>query len=96
MASENKCENCKCHVPITLRDFFWQDPFFSTNWNDFGNLHETMLKETKLLWNQFDQQIKALEGNEEKTKEISEAAKSGTEVAKETMMTMDPGSSQGV
>ena len=83
MASENKCENCKCHVPITLRDFFWQDPFFSTNWNDFGNLHETMLKETKQLWNQFDQQIKALEGNEEKTKETSEAAKSGTEVANE-------------
>ena len=83
MAFENKCENCKCHVPITLRDFFWHDPFFSTNWNDFGNLHETMLKETKQLWNQFDQQIKALEGNEEKTKETSEAAKSGTEVTKE-------------
>jgi len=83
MASENKCENCKCHVPITLRDFFWQDPFFSTNWDDFGKLHKTMLEETKQLWDQFDQQLKALEGNEEEAKETAEAAKAGTEVAKD-------------
>jgi len=83
MASENKCENCKCHVPITLRDFFWQDPFFSTNWDDFGKLRKTMLEETKQLWDQFDQQLKALEGNAEEAKETPEDATAGTEVAKE-------------
>ena len=88
MASENKCENCKCHVPITLRDFFWQDPFFSTNWNDFGKLHKTMLQETKQLWDQFDQQIKVLGGNEEaQATGTPEAAKAGTEVAND-----EPGS----
>jgi HSP20 family molecular chaperone IbpA len=75
MASENKCESCKCHVPITLRDFFWQDPFFSTNWDDFDKLHEKMVQETKDLWNRFDRQLKSLEDKDEATKEVSENAK---------------------
>jgi hypothetical protein len=44
MAADNKCEQCKCNVPITLRDFFWQDPFFSTNWDDFSSLHDQMIQ----------------------------------------------------
>ena len=69
MASENKscekCSSCKCHVPITLRDFFWQDPFFSTNWDDFNSLHDQMLVETKNFWGKFDRQLKRLESSEE-------------------------------
>lgn len=77
MASEDKCDKCKCHVPITLRDFFWQDPFFSTNWDDFGNLHEQMLQETKHFWDRWDGQLKRLESrNEETSKQASEAAAS--------------------
>jgi HSP20 family molecular chaperone IbpA len=74
MATENKCENCNCHVPITLRDFFWQDPFFSANWDDFDKLHEKMVQETKDLWGRFDQQLKSLEVKDEATKEVSENA----------------------
>jgi len=69
MASENKscekCSGCKCHVPITLRDFFWQDPYFSTNWDDFDSLHKQMLEETKNFWGKFDRQLKRLESHEE-------------------------------
>ena len=68
MASENAqhCDNCKkSHVPITLRDLFWQDPFFSTNWEDFGSLHDQMLAETKNFWGKFDRQLKRLESKEE-------------------------------
>ena len=69
MASENKscekCSGCKCHVPITLRDFFWQDPYFSTNWDDFNFLHDQMLEETKNFWSKFDKQLKRLESGEE-------------------------------
>ena len=84
MASENKCENCKCHVPITLRDFFWKDPFFSSNWNDFGSLHKAMLQETKQLWDQFDQQIKALDGKEDEANETPAACQAGGEGAEES------------
>jgi HSP20 family molecular chaperone IbpA len=69
MASESKscdkCSSCKCHVPITLRDFFWQDPFFSTNWDEFDTLHDQMLEETKNFWGKFDKQLKRLESNED-------------------------------
>ena len=83
MASENKCENCKCHIPFTLRDFFRQDPFFSTNWSDFGKLNKTMLQETEKLWDKFDQQIKSLEGKEEEANENPAASQSESNVAKE-------------
>ena len=50
-------------VPITLRDLFWQDPFFSTNWEDFHTLHDDMMKETRAIWQKFDDQIKQFEFN---------------------------------
>ena len=64
---ENKCDNCKCHVPITLRDFFWQDPFFSTNWDDFSGLQQQMVEETKQFWDRCDRQLKRLESGGEAT-----------------------------
>ena len=67
MASNKKCENCHFHVPITLRDFFWQDPFFSSNWDGFTDLHSKMIEETKQLWDKFDQQLKDLECADETT-----------------------------
>ena len=78
-SSENKaCDHCKCHVPITLRDFFWQDPFFSTNWDDFNSLHDQMLQETKNIWGKFDRQLKRLESSEE-----TSSAKQAESIAKE-------------
>ena len=62
-------EKCNCRVPITLRDFFWQDPFFSATWDDFDNLHKKMVSETKQLWDKFDQQLKGLECQEAATKD---------------------------
>ena len=63
--SREECSGCKCHVPITLRDFFWQDPFFSTNWDGFNSLHDQMLEETKNFWAKFDEQLKRLVSSEE-------------------------------
>ena len=51
----------KNRVPITLRDLFWQDPFFSTNWDDFSKIHEDMMAETRSIWQKFDQQLKHFE-----------------------------------
>ena len=37
---KNGC-GCKCHrVPVTLRDHFWKDPFFSSNWEDFDKIRK--------------------------------------------------------
>ena len=77
MAAENAqhCDNCKKnHVPITLRDLFWQDPFFSSNWDDFNGLHEQMLAETKNFWGKFDRQLKRLESKEETKHETAATA----------------------
>ena len=48
-------------VPITLRDLFWQDPFFSSNWDEFHKLHDEMMRETRQVWQRFDEQLKHLE-----------------------------------
>jgi len=59
---ENKaCVACGHRVPITLRDLFWQDPFFSTNWDDFHKIHDDMMAETRSIWQKFDQQLKHIE-----------------------------------
>ena len=50
-------------VPITLRDLFWQDPFFSSNWEDFHKLHDEMMQETRTIWQKFDEKIKQFGGD---------------------------------
>jgi len=55
------CAACGHRVPITLRDLFWQDPFFSSNWEDFHKIHDEMMLETRAIWNKFDEQLKLVE-----------------------------------
>jgi len=56
--AENKITTQHQRVPITLRDLFWQDPFFSSNWEDFHQLHDEMMQETRNIWQKFDEKIK--------------------------------------
>ncbi|CAB4058626.1 unnamed protein product [Lepeophtheirus salmonis] len=37
-------------VPMTLRDVFWQDPFFESTWSDFDKIRENMMKESNDFW----------------------------------------------
>ena len=61
-SGDNKtCMSCGHRVPITLRDLFWQDPFFSSNWEDFHHLHDEMMAETRAIWRKFDDQLKHFE-----------------------------------
>lgn len=51
--------HCKCHrVPVTLRDHFWRDPFFSSNWEDFDKIRQQMIEESKQMWSKFDDDFK--------------------------------------
>jgi len=61
MGSNPACGSCGHRVPITLRDLFWQDPFFSSNWDDFHKIHDEMMSETRSIWNKFDEQLKHVE-----------------------------------
>ena len=57
----NACVACGHRVPITLRDLFWQDPFFSSNWEDFHKIHDDMMLETRSIWSKFDDQLKVID-----------------------------------
>ena len=57
----NACVTCGHRVPITLRDLFWQDPFFSSNWEDFHKIHDDMMLETRAIWSKFDDQLKVID-----------------------------------
>ncbi len=37
-------------VPLTLRDFFFQDPFFQAAWEDFDRIRQDMIKESQDFW----------------------------------------------
>jgi len=59
--NNSPCVACGHRVPITLRDLFWQDPFFSSNWDDFHKIHDEMMAETRAIWSKFDDQLKHFE-----------------------------------
>jgi HSP20 family molecular chaperone IbpA len=45
---------------MTLREFFREDPFFKTSWDDVNKLRQEITKE---LWQKFEQEMKGKEGN---------------------------------
>merc|ERR1712111_8352 len=41
-------------VPVTMRDFFFDDPFFKSSWDDFDKAREAMFQESRDMWKKFD------------------------------------------
>merc|ERR1712211_205880 len=41
-------------VPMTMRDFFFDDPFFKSSWEDFDKVREKMFQESRDMWKKFD------------------------------------------
>merc|ERR1712024_127351 len=41
-------------VPVTMRDFFFDDPFFKNSWEDFDKVREKMFGESRDMWKKFD------------------------------------------
>merc|ERR1712018_960413 len=41
-------------VPVTMRDFFFDDPFFKSSWDDFDTVREKMHQESREMWKKFD------------------------------------------
>merc|ERR1711972_183293 len=45
-------------VPVTMRDFFFDDPFFKNSWDDFEKVRERMFAESRDNWKRFDEDFR--------------------------------------
>merc|ERR1711936_124495 len=50
-------------VPMTLRDFFFDDPFFKSTWDDFEKVRENMFKESRDMWKRFEDEFSQMESS---------------------------------
>ena len=47
-------------VPLTLRDYFFQDPFFKNAWEDFDRIQQEMARQSREFWTRVRQDNLAL------------------------------------
>ena len=45
-------------VPVTMRDFFFDDPFFKNSWEDFDKVKTAMFGESRDMWKRFDEDFR--------------------------------------
>ena len=47
-------------VPMTMRDFFFDDPFFQSSWEDFDKVRDAMFQESRDMWKRFDEDFRQM------------------------------------
>merc|ERR1712080_385625 len=52
-------------VPVTLRDFFFDDDFFKSTWDDFEKVRENMFRESRDMWKKFEEEFNRMESSME-------------------------------
>merc|ERR1712098_756857 len=60
-ALTKKCEidrMAQSRVPVTMRDFFFDDPFFKNSWDDFDKVRDRMFSESRDMWKRFDEDFR--------------------------------------
>merc|ERR1711915_526582 len=80
-------------VPVTMRDFFFDDPFFKSSWDNFDQVRERMFQESRDQWKKFDQDFRDMAcmsnnimiDNELQQKKSSEG--SGKDLARQNSLT---------
>jgi hypothetical protein len=45
---------------MTMRDFFFDDPYFQSNWYDYERMRRTMFEEPRDIWKRFDDDFRQL------------------------------------
>merc|ERR1712004_397683 len=45
-------------VPVTMRDFFFDDPFFKRSWDGFDKVRDAMFQESRDMWKRFDEDFR--------------------------------------
>merc|ERR1712002_198044 len=48
------------NVPLTVRDFFFDDPFFKSSWENFDKVREAMFNENREMWKRFDKDFREM------------------------------------
>merc|ERR1712168_1296685 len=43
-----------------MRDFFFDDPFFKSSWDDFEKVRATMFSESRDMWKKFDDDFRGM------------------------------------
>ena len=64
MSSSSTSSSSSNRVPLTLRNFFFQDPFFQTSWDDFERIRQDMMKESQEFWSKAEQAQTSMLKNE--------------------------------
>merc|ERR1711931_471001 len=54
----NRNKMADSRVPMTMRNFFFDDPFFKSSWEDFDKVREKMLEESRDRWKKFDEEFR--------------------------------------
>ena len=54
-------ESSSSRVPMTLRDFFFADPFFKSSWDDFDQLRQEMGRESTDFWSSVEKDMRSME-----------------------------------
>merc|ERR1739849_48159 len=82
-----KCEitrMAQSRVPVTMRDFFFDDPFFKNSWDDFDKVRERMFSASRDMWKRFDDDFRnmacmqnniMLESSKDATSSVQESQK---------------------
>merc|ERR1712183_1157933 len=53
-----KIKMSQSRVPVTMRDFFFDDPFFKNSWEDFDRVKDAMFTESRDMWKKFDEDFR--------------------------------------
>merc|ERR1711929_70040 len=53
-----KTKMADSRVPMTMRDFFFDDPFFKSSWDNFDQVREKMFDGSRDMWKKFDQDFR--------------------------------------
>jgi len=57
---ENTSSMAESRVPVTMRDFFFDDPFFKNSWEDFDKVRGAMFNESRDSWKKFDEDFRQM------------------------------------
>merc|ERR1712179_120642 len=56
--AKRKGNMAESKVPVTMRDFFFDDPFFKRSWDDFDKVRDAMFNESRDMWKRFDEDFR--------------------------------------
>jgi hypothetical protein len=59
-SSTESSGNVANHVPMTLRENFFNDDFFRNSWEDFDRLKQEMANESQSFWKRAEDQMKSM------------------------------------